>query len=450
MRRAIPGSGAPTTSGWKIAANASTPSTSRGPGPGERRVRVHGPHRYAVRQHVAGDQVAGQLGGSGQVVATGRHHDDLGSGRGDRVPRGPERLLARRPEHAGAAGPRDHLGYPVPGSERRVGPLEDQASGRGRPATAASTRASRSRRPATSCSAACDAAAGPPRVTTDASTSSRVCGSMVSTSARQPRCASASSTTETSTAQTAQRSWVTTRSASRPARAPSSRWYRSSPARIRSLTTRSISAAPRPSGRAESTRSGGYGPRSGSRTRTSRRRHRPRRRRRTGSPSSTGEERRSSSTTAPRRRREKRDDPHPPERRRATTTTTPHVMSCRRRISELSEYFSALAQKFARQACAEVFERCSSARPLELEVKRIARNDRRRRQVLRSGEQLLRTCPPNSADSGRRAATTQTCPRSGAGAAGQRLRRSRSRWGCLRGCGPGPGRCRRASSSTPP
>ena len=39
-----------------------------------------------------------------------------------------------------------------------------------------------------------------------------------------PRWASASSTTETSTAQTAHRSWVTTRSASRPLSAPSSRW----------------------------------------------------------------------------------------------------------------------------------------------------------------------------------------------------------------------------------
>ena len=57
MRRAIPGSGAPTTSGWKIAANASTPSTSRGPGRANDAFGVHGPHRYAARQHVAGDQV---------------------------------------------------------------------------------------------------------------------------------------------------------------------------------------------------------------------------------------------------------------------------------------------------------------------------------------------------------------------------------------------------------
>ena len=63
------------------------------------------------------------------------------------------------------------------------------------PATAASTSSSRARSDATRSSAAASVPVALPSVPTEASTSSRVCGSMVSTSAVQPRWASASSTT---------------------------------------------------------------------------------------------------------------------------------------------------------------------------------------------------------------------------------------------------------------
>ena len=95
--------------------------------------------------------------------------------------------------------------------------------GRGRPRTRERTASSRSRSDPTRVSAVPSCPVARPTATTESSTSSSVCGSTVSTSAVHPRWARASSTTVTSTAQTAQRSWVTTRSASRSARASASR-----------------------------------------------------------------------------------------------------------------------------------------------------------------------------------------------------------------------------------
>ena len=138
----------------------------------------------------------------------------------------PARPLARRAPSTDSPPARlHHLGHPVARGERRVGPLQHQHP-RPRPArrpasATASSRARRrrpGRRPRPRGRSPRRAARSRP------APRSSVCGSMVSTSARQPRWSRASSTTETSTAHTAHRSWVTTRSASRPASAPSSRW----------------------------------------------------------------------------------------------------------------------------------------------------------------------------------------------------------------------------------
>ena len=105
----------------------------------------------------------------------------------------------------------------------------------------------------------------------DSSTSSRVCGSMVSTSAVQPRCSSASSTTDTSTAQTAHRSWVTTRSASR-SRNAASKVVEVVATVHRRHHKASISAGTDPRASPRWRRSSGSAPRPGSRTRRSPRR----------------------------------------------------------------------------------------------------------------------------------------------------------------------------------
>ena len=58
------------------------------------------------------------------VVAARRHDHDVRAGGRDVVPGDADRLLARGAEHVGAAGELDHLGDPVAGGVRRVGPLE--------------------------------------------------------------------------------------------------------------------------------------------------------------------------------------------------------------------------------------------------------------------------------------------------------------------------------------
>ena len=182
-------------------------------------------HRYAGRQDAARDQLVGQRLRSRPVEAAGRHDDHLGVGRVDLLPGDPPRLLARQCR-AGARRRRPRSSPAPSGRARTAGrstPAASPAAGRGRPRVVVPlTGAPAARPPARSASASWPVAL--PRVPIESNTSSIVCGSMVSTSAVQPRWASASSTTDTSTAQTAHRSWVTTRSASRPDRAPSSRW----------------------------------------------------------------------------------------------------------------------------------------------------------------------------------------------------------------------------------
>ncbi len=129
MRRAMSGLGAPTASGWKIAASASIPSTSRGPGRANDALASTAHTGMPLGSTAPGDEVRGLLRRALQVVAAGRHDDDLGPRRADRLPGRAERLLTRRAEHAGPAGPLHHLGHPVARGERRVGPLEHEGVG---------------------------------------------------------------------------------------------------------------------------------------------------------------------------------------------------------------------------------------------------------------------------------------------------------------------------------
>ena len=161
------------------------------------------------------------------------------------------RLLARPCRAAGAAGERIISGIQCPGANGGSVHSRNSTRGRRRRGGAASTSRRRERCRAARSRPASARPTAAPRATNESSTSASVCGSTVSTSALHPRCARASSTTETSTAQTAQRSWVTTRSASSPASAPSSSRYRSSPRAVAAATNASISAGVSPSGIAE-------------------------------------------------------------------------------------------------------------------------------------------------------------------------------------------------------
>jgi hypothetical protein len=107
----------------------------------------------------------------------------------------------------------------------------------------------------------------------------------VSTSPLQPRCANASSTTDTSTAQTAQRSCVTTRSTSSAASPP--RPGGRDPRRPPSASLRPCRSRPpqAPPAGHWSTQCGGSAPPVASRTRRSHRPRRPRPRARRASPS---------------------------------------------------------------------------------------------------------------------------------------------------------------------
>ena len=155
-----------------------------------------------------------------QTEAAGRRDDDVRRGGRDVGPGGRHRPLA------GAGRGRTHRRRAAPS---RAPSARGRTAGRSTPAprcVAAPGRApGRRRRPGAPAGprpghgprASCPVAA--PTCTTEASTCSRSCGSVVSTSARQPRCSRAAVTSETSTAHTAHRSWVTTRSASRSASA---------------------------------------------------------------------------------------------------------------------------------------------------------------------------------------------------------------------------------------
>ena len=143
----------------------------------------------------------------------GRPQSRSGSCRADIAPLDALRTFARRTQDRFGPGRRDHVRDPMARGERRVGPFEDGdtravtgGDGPGDVVESLPERHARVRRPARWCR-------WPDRPSLwRTRTSSSVMGSSVRTSARHPRCARAWSTSLISTAQTAQRSCVTTRS----------------------------------------------------------------------------------------------------------------------------------------------------------------------------------------------------------------------------------------------
>ena len=97
--------------------------TRAGAGPGG--VGIDGVHRDAVGQGAARDEVVSQPLGAGPVEAAGCDHDDLRLGRVDGLPGDATRLLPGGRQQRVAPGRLDHLRDPVPGRERRVGPLQE-------------------------------------------------------------------------------------------------------------------------------------------------------------------------------------------------------------------------------------------------------------------------------------------------------------------------------------
>ena len=93
-----------------------------GTGPRRRRRRRRAPDASARQQRRA-SAVSLSLRARA-VVAARRHDDHVRAGSRDVVPGDAHRLLARGAEHVRAAGELDHLGDPVAGGVRRVGPLE--------------------------------------------------------------------------------------------------------------------------------------------------------------------------------------------------------------------------------------------------------------------------------------------------------------------------------------
>ena len=111
------------------------------------------------------------------------------------VPGDPHRLLARGAEHAGSPPASSTIsGIQWPGAYGGSVHSSTATRGRGRPMVLRQTAAIRSRSDCTSSAAASSWPVALPSSSTESSTSSRVCGSTVSTSAVQPRWASAAST----------------------------------------------------------------------------------------------------------------------------------------------------------------------------------------------------------------------------------------------------------------
>ena len=206
------------------AASSSTPSTSRGPG------RAHIPSAStACTRTPAGSRSRERVCLSlraGPVVAARRHDHDVRAGGahvvpGDRGPTsGPRRRARSRRRRArpsrGSSGRGRTAGRSTRARRRAAAARPSDCGARPRPSGRGAT--------ATSSAATSSWPVALPSSSTESSTSSRVCGSTVSTSAVQPRWASASSTVVTSTAQTAHRSWVTTSVGSRARSASASRW----------------------------------------------------------------------------------------------------------------------------------------------------------------------------------------------------------------------------------
>ena len=268
LTRRVSSSGRSNRSGWAIAASASTPSTTRGPG---RTNAASASTAHTVTPSGSAPESTSVAGSRARIVelVTARRDDDhIGCARMKFLGGDATRPLTTHPEHRLRAGGGDEIGDPVPGAVQRIDPLQHRDAWRNRVAVSkAAIDVNRRRRSRPSASARSSQSVAFPITTIDSSTSSSVIGSTVSTSALHPKCRSVSSTSVTSTADTADRSWVTTRSAESSRSVPSSRWYRSSPAAcVHEPRHRSAPASVRPA-MSCSTRRDQFAPPADSRTR---------------------------------------------------------------------------------------------------------------------------------------------------------------------------------------
>ena len=207
--------------GVTMAANVSTPSTTRGPG------RTKAASASTAHTGISGGRTPAATTCSASSMAPSSRYPQgattissgcaaITSARCPSSVRPPHRGPMLRPRRC------DHVRHPVSRGERRVGPFEHGQPGRVRRATARATGSSRWRSDSTSADARSRVPVARPTVSIDDRTSSSVMGSSVRTSALHPRCVRAWSTSLMSTAHTAQRSCVTTRSGSMVRSAPSS------------------------------------------------------------------------------------------------------------------------------------------------------------------------------------------------------------------------------------
>ena len=146
--RARSGGGAPTIAGCRICATVSAPSTRRGTGPHEVAVGVDRPHLGARGEPVVGDELLGESGGMRRGGSRTGATSTTSAGAGaDGVPRDPVRVAAGRPRAPRRHRRGDEVGHPVPGAERRVGPLEHEdrsSTGRARARVPSASRRARS------------------------------------------------------------------------------------------------------------------------------------------------------------------------------------------------------------------------------------------------------------------------------------------------------------------
>ena len=220
----------PAPSIWaNIWARVSTPSTSRGPG--RAKDALASTAHTGARSGSTPDatRARGQRRRTGEVVAAGRAHDEVRLDRERLVPASP--APTSRPASPIVGTPPAAVtisGTQWPGA--KGGSVHSSSSTRGaapaaRAATCSRTVSSRARSEPTRRSASAWWPVAAPSTPIEPSTSVEV----VRVDRQRPRRCSRDGPArrrprETSTAQTAHRSWVTTRSASRPLRAPSSRW----------------------------------------------------------------------------------------------------------------------------------------------------------------------------------------------------------------------------------
>ena len=150
-------------------------------------VGIDRPHGHTSGYDSTLDHLRGQLASPVESVATRRDHDHIGLRRFNSGPLDLLRSLTGGTKHGFRTGRRDHVGYPVAGGKRGVGPLEHRETRRGPPATAAAIRWSRPCNVRTRAAAGSGVSVARPTVPIDARTSVKVIGSSVTTAARHPK-----------------------------------------------------------------------------------------------------------------------------------------------------------------------------------------------------------------------------------------------------------------------